>query len=174
ILNIRYASAPSAFRDSARNSPRSPSDVSSYNIFSLAALKKSLAASGYDVEKNNSRLKLVLRSLVTKGMLLQIKGTGASGSFKLNKKWADPKDKATHNQQLAGAKKVKRAAGAAGVKKAVNKPASVVAKKPKSPAKPLKAKAKLPPRPILHLKRSEAPVALLQPNGSFQSHSKLS
>ncbi|XDV17243.1 hypothetical protein PO909_023140 [Leuciscus waleckii] len=39
---------------------------------SLAALKKALAASGYDVEKNNSRVKIV-------------KGTGASGSFKLNK-----------------------------------------------------------------------------------------
>ncbi|XP_026545420.1 histone H1-like [Notechis scutatus] len=115
---------------------------------SLAALKKSLAASGYDVEKNNSRLKLVLRSLVTKGTLLQIKGTGASGSFKLHKKRADPKDKATRKQQSAGAKKkkAKRAAGAAGVKKAVKKPASVAAKKPKSPAKLPKAKAKAKPK----------------------------
>ncbi|XP_026581223.1 histone H1-like [Pseudonaja textilis] len=122
---------------------------------SLAALKKSLAASGYDVEKNNSRLKLVLRSLVTKGTLLRIKGTGASGSFKLNKKRADPKDKATRKQQSAGAKnkkptgvpkKAKRAAGAAGAKKAVKKPVSVAAKKPKSPAKLLKAKAKAKPK----------------------------
>uniref|UniRef100_A0A670YFH3 H15 domain-containing protein n=1 Tax=Pseudonaja textilis TaxID=8673 RepID=A0A670YFH3_PSETE len=122
-----------------------------YNIFSLAMLKKSLAASVYNVEKNNSRLKIVLRSLVTKGTLLQIKGMGASGSFKLNKKRADAKDKATRKQQSAGAKnkkstgtakKAKRAAGAAGAKKAVKEPASVVAKKPKSPAKPLKAKAK--------------------------------
>ena len=49
---------------------------------SLAALKKALAAAGYDVEKNNSRIKL---------------GTGASGSFKLNKKAATgeakPKEK---------------------------------------------------------------------------------
>uniref|UniRef100_A0A670ZJX8 H15 domain-containing protein n=1 Tax=Pseudonaja textilis TaxID=8673 RepID=A0A670ZJX8_PSETE len=78
---------------------------------SLAALKKSLAASGYDVEKNNSRLKLVLRSLVTKGTLLRIKGTGASGSFKLNKKRADPKDKATRKQQSAGAKNKKPTGG---------------------------------------------------------------
>uniref|UniRef100_A0A8C5RL03 H15 domain-containing protein n=1 Tax=Laticauda laticaudata TaxID=8630 RepID=A0A8C5RL03_LATLA len=113
-----------------------------YNIFSLAALKKSLAASGYDMEKNNSRLKLVLRSLVSKGMLVQIKGTGASGSFKVNKKRANPKDKVTHKQQSAGAKKTKRAVGAAGAKQAVKKPASVVAKKPKSPTKPLKAKIK--------------------------------
>ncbi|XDV31491.1 hypothetical protein PO909_002482 [Leuciscus waleckii] len=45
---------------------------------SLAALKKALATSGYDVEKNNSRVKIV-------------KGTGASGSFKLNKQQAESK-----------------------------------------------------------------------------------
>uniref|UniRef100_A0A8C5S0H3 H15 domain-containing protein n=1 Tax=Laticauda laticaudata TaxID=8630 RepID=A0A8C5S0H3_LATLA len=123
-----------------------PNTSFQYNIFSLAALKKSLAASGYDVEKNNSCLKLVLRSLVTKGTLLQIKGTGALGS-KLNKKWADPKDKATCKQQPAGAKKTERAAGSAGAKKAVKKPASVAAKKPKSPAKPLKAKAQPKAKP---------------------------
>nr|XP_060483929.1 histone H1t [Panthera onca] len=53
---------------------------------SLAALKKALAAAGYDVEKNNNRIKLGLKSLVSKGTLVQTKGTGASGSFKLNKK----------------------------------------------------------------------------------------
>ncbi|XP_029800515.1 histone H1t [Suricata suricatta] len=53
---------------------------------SAAALKKVLAAAGYDVEKNNSRIKLGLKSLVSKGTLVQTKGTGASGSFKLNKK----------------------------------------------------------------------------------------
>ena len=46
---------------------------------SLAALKKALAAAGYDVEKNNSRIKLGLKSLVSKGTLVQTKGTGASG-----------------------------------------------------------------------------------------------
>ncbi|XP_036128252.1 histone H1t [Molossus molossus] len=55
---------------------------------SLAALKKALAAAGYDVDKNNSRIKLVLKSLVSKGTLVQTKGTGASGSFKLSKKAA--------------------------------------------------------------------------------------
>ncbi|XP_008145278.2 histone H1t [Eptesicus fuscus] len=55
---------------------------------SLAALKKALAAAGYDVDKNNSRIKLVLKSLVSKGTLVQTKGTGASGSFRLSKKAA--------------------------------------------------------------------------------------
>lgn len=55
---------------------------------SLAALKKSLAAAGYNVKKNNSRIKLAVKSLVGKGVLVQIKGTGASGSFRLSKKVA--------------------------------------------------------------------------------------
>ncbi|XP_062952808.1 histone H1t [Cynocephalus volans] len=53
---------------------------------SLVALKKALVAAGYDVEKNNSRIKLGLKSLVSKGVLVQTRGTGASGSFKLSKK----------------------------------------------------------------------------------------
>ncbi|XP_016402151.1 histone H1-like, partial [Sinocyclocheilus rhinocerous] len=60
---------------------------------SLAALKKAVSAGGYDVEKNNSRVKLAIKSLVTKGTLVQTKGTGASGSFKLNKKQAETKKK---------------------------------------------------------------------------------
>ncbi|XP_023555789.1 histone H1t-like [Octodon degus] len=61
---------------------------------SLAALKKSLAATGYNVKKNNSRVKQALKNLVSKGVLVQIRGTGASGSFRLSKKAApETKDK---------------------------------------------------------------------------------
>lgn len=60
---------------------------------SLAALKKALAAAGYDMEKNNRRIKLALKRLVNKGVLVQTKGTGASGSFKLSKKAAPEKAK---------------------------------------------------------------------------------
>uniref|UniRef100_A0A8C3GB09 Histone H1 n=1 Tax=Cyclopterus lumpus TaxID=8103 RepID=A0A8C3GB09_CYCLU len=52
---------------------------------SAAAVKKSLTAGGYDVEKNNSRVKTAIKSLVTKGTLVQTKGIGASGSFKISK-----------------------------------------------------------------------------------------
>ncbi|XP_039193953.1 histone H1.4-like [Crotalus tigris] len=113
---------------------------------SLAALKKSLAASGYDVETNNSRIKLGLKSLVTKGTLLQTKGTGASGSFKLNKKQAEPKVKAAaarkrKQQQPARkpAKKARKAPGAAGPKKA---PKKAVKKAPKGVKKPKASAAK--------------------------------
>ncbi|XP_004712553.1 histone H1.2 [Echinops telfairi] len=104
---------------------------------SLAALKKSLAAAGYDVEKNNSRIKLGLKSLVNKGILVQTKGTGASGSFKLNKKAGSgevkPKVKKTgaaKAKKPAAAKKVKKAAGAATPKKSAKK----TPKKAKKPA----------------------------------------
>ncbi|KFO33863.1 histone H1.1 [Fukomys damarensis] len=119
---------------------------------SLAALKKALAAAGYDVEKNNSRIKLGLKSLVSKGTLVQTKGTGASGSFKLNKKAAsgEPKPNATKvatKAKAAGApKKPKKASGAA-AKRAVKTPKkakkSPLAKKPsKSPKKPKVVKPK--------------------------------
>nr|XP_017520905.2 histone H1.2-like [Manis javanica] len=91
---------------------------------SLAALKKALAATGYDVEKNNSRIKLGLKSLVNKGTLVQTKGTGASGSFKLNKKAASGEAKS--KAKKAGAAKLKKPAGAAKKTKAT---ASVTPKK---------------------------------------------
>ncbi|XP_008830111.1 histone H1.1 [Nannospalax galili] len=110
---------------------------------SLAALKKALAAAGYDVEKNNSRIKLGLKSLVSKGTLVQTKGTGAAGSFKLNKK-AEAKPTTSKVSAKAktpsAAKKPKKTAGAS-AKKAVKTP-----KKPKKPAVSKKA-AKSPKKP---------------------------
>uniref|UniRef100_UPI0037E83947 histone H1-like n=1 Tax=Semicossyphus pulcher TaxID=241346 RepID=UPI0037E83947 len=87
---------------------------------SAAAVKKALAAGGYDVEKNKARLKTAIKSLVTKGVLVQTKGTGASGSFKMNKKTevkakkpvkkAAPKAKKPAAKKPAAAKKAKTAA----------------------------------------------------------------
>uniref|UniRef100_A0A673MY17 Histone H1 n=1 Tax=Sinocyclocheilus rhinocerous TaxID=307959 RepID=A0A673MY17_9TELE len=71
---------------------------------SLAALKKALAAGGYDVEKKNSRIKLAIKSLVTKGTLVQVKGTGASGSFKLNKQQTETKKKPCHQNTFVDSK----------------------------------------------------------------------
>ncbi|MGH0138142.1 UNVERIFIED_CONTAM: hypothetical protein FKN15_065187 [Acipenser sinensis] len=78
---------------------------------SLAALKKTLAAGGYDVEKNNSRVNTAVKSLVSKETLLQTKGVGASGSFKLKNKRAKKPRKSPN--------KTKRAAT---LKEAVNSP----------------------------------------------------
>ncbi|XP_045071994.1 histone H1-like [Coregonus clupeaformis] len=94
---------------------------------SLAALKKTLAAGGYD------------------GTLVQTKGTGASGSFKLNKKAVEakrpakkaavPKVKKVAAKKLAAAKKPKKVAA----KKAV-----AAKKSPRRPRSPLHPKR--PPR----------------------------
>ncbi|XP_006888679.1 PREDICTED: histone H1.4-like [Elephantulus edwardii] len=102
---------------------------------SLAALKKALAAAGYDVEKNNSRIKLGLKSLVSKGTLVQTKGTGASGSFKLNKKAGS--GEAKPKAKKAGAAKAKKPAGA-------KKPKKVTAATPKKSTKKTPKKAKKP------------------------------
>uniref|UniRef100_A0A9L0INH5 H15 domain-containing protein n=2 Tax=Equus asinus TaxID=9793 RepID=A0A9L0INH5_EQUAS len=95
------------------------------NGLSLAALKKALAATGYDVEKNNSRIKLGLKSLVSKGTLVQTKGTGASGSFKLNKKAAT--GEAKPKAKKAGAAKPKKASGVA--KRPKKTPGTITPKK---------------------------------------------
>ncbi|XP_028667986.2 histone H1-like [Erpetoichthys calabaricus] len=130
---------------------------------SLAGLKKALAASGYDVEKNNARVKLSVKSLVSKGSLVQTKGTGASGSFKINKKQAVAKEKSVKKKATpkkkpaakkpAAAKKVKKPAAKkpAAAKKAAKKPAAAkkAAKSPKKAkpaAKPKKA-TKSPKKP---------------------------
>ncbi|XP_066527686.1 histone H1-like [Hoplias malabaricus] len=110
---------------------------------SLAALKKALVAGGYDVEKNNSRVKVAVKSLVTKGTLLQTKdtllqtkGTGASGSFKLNKKQAETKKKPAKKKPAfkkpAAAKKPKTVAA--------KKPAAAAKKSPKKATKPVATK----------------------------------
>ena len=137
---------------------------------SLAALKKALAAAGYDVEKNNSRIKLGLKSLVGKGTLVQTKGTGASGSFKLNKKVASVDAKptatkvATKTKVTSASKKPKKASGAAAAKKSVKTPKkarkSVLTKKSsKSPKKPKAVKPK-------KVAKSPAKAKAVKPKGA--------
>ncbi|XP_016389452.1 histone H1.4 [Sinocyclocheilus rhinocerous] len=77
---------------------------------SLVALKKALAASGYDVERNNSRIKLAVKRLVASGRLIQTKGTGASGSFKIGSKAATKPKKP--KAKRAKRKTAKKPAGA--------------------------------------------------------------
>ncbi|XP_075927040.1 histone H1-like [Petromyzon marinus] len=128
------------------------------NGVSLPALKKSLAAGGYDVE-NNARVKLAIKKLVAKDAVAQVKGSGASGSFKLNKKEkaaAKAKPKSSTAKPAAkkpvAAKKVKKPAAAKKTapkkspKKAKKSAAAKSPKKVKSAVKPKKA-AKSPAKP---------------------------
>ncbi|KAF5915958.1 spermatid-specific linker histone H1-like protein [Diceros bicornis minor] len=61
-------------------------DKGVYNRISLAALKKAVANGGYNMTRNAWRFKRVLKGLVDKGMVKQVTGKGASGSFCMGKK----------------------------------------------------------------------------------------
>ncbi|XP_058039352.1 histone H1-like [Ahaetulla prasina] len=52
---------------------------------SLQALKKSVAATGYSLEKRKNHFKRVLRALVTKGLLKKLTGRGLTGSYGISK-----------------------------------------------------------------------------------------
>ncbi|KAM9325116.1 uncharacterized protein PAF06_001254 [Gastrophryne carolinensis] len=134
---------------------------------SLPALKKALSAANYDVDKNSRRVKLALKALVTKGSLVQVKGTGASGSFKINKQQLNQADKKKATKKKSPAKKAASAAkspkkpkkapsAAKSPKKApAKKPAA--AKKPKAAAKPKKA-AKSPAKKAAKPKAAKSPA----------------
>nr|XP_040019853.1 histone H1-like [Gasterosteus aculeatus aculeatus] len=134
---------------------------------SATAVKKALTAGGYDVDKNKARVKTAIKSLVAKGTLVQIKGIGASGSFKMSKTTADEpaKKAAPKGKKPAAAKKPKAAA----VKKVVaakkspmaaKKPAAAkkVARSPKKVAKSPKKVAKSPKKVV-----KKAPAAKKAP-----------
>ncbi|KAI8508254.1 histone H3-K27 trimethylation [Branchiostoma belcheri] len=93
---------------------------------SVPAIKKYIAANyKFDVEKKAHFIKRGLKTLVEKGTLTQVKGTGASGSFKIN----------------VAAKKAAEKAAKKAAKKPAKKPAAKKATKPKA-TKPKKPKAK--------------------------------
>ncbi|KAI8496862.1 nucleosomal DNA binding [Branchiostoma belcheri] len=101
---------------------------------SVPAIKKYIAANyKFDVEKKAHFIKRALKALVEKGTLLQVKGTGASGSFKIN----------------VAAKKAAEKAAKKAAKKPAKKPAAKKATKPKAtkPKKPKAKKATTPRRP---------------------------
>ena len=93
---------------------------------SLSAIKKYINANyKADAAKLAPFIRRYLKKGVETGKLSQVKGTGASGSFRLNKP-----DKPEKKAKKPAAKKVKKA----------KKPAAKKAKTPKKAAKPKKAK----------------------------------
>ncbi|NXY03227.1 H1 protein, partial [Pteruthius melanotis] len=134
---------------------------------SLAALKKALAAGGYDVEKNNSRIKLALKSLVGKGTLVQTRGVGASGSFRLSKKPGEAKKNLSKKKASAAKPKkpvAKKPASAAkkavAVKKSPKKVKAVAKKAAKSPKKATKA---VKPKKAVAAAKSPAKAKAVKP-----------
>ena len=106
---------------------------------SLPAIKKYIASNyKFDVEKKAHFIKRALKTLVEKGTLTQVKGTGASGSFKINvaaKKAAEKAAKKVVKKpaKKPAAKKVKKPTKKTPTKKAAKKPAA--AKKAPKPKK---------------------------------------
>ena len=109
---------------------------------SLAAIKKYIAANNkVDVAKLAPFIRRFLKKAVTDGKLVQPKGTGASGSFKMG---AKPKEEKP--------KKVNKAAKKPAAKKEKK------AKKPKTPKKPKAKKATKSPKKATKAKKSPKKV----------------
>ncbi|XP_078280433.1 histone H1-like [Rhinoraja longicauda] len=92
---------------------------------SLVNVKKMLSGSGYDVAKNNSRINQAVRTLMNKGSLVYVSGTGASGSFKVNKEHQVEVQRVERKELVSGAAAPKQSRG----KRAAKRPAP--AKKPR-------------------------------------------
>ena len=100
---------------------------------SLPAIKKYVAATyKVDVVKLAPFIRRFLKKAVADGKLSQVKGSGASGSFKLAKAATEEKKKPKKVAKKPAAKK--------SPKKAAKKPAAKKAKKAKTPKKEKKAK----------------------------------
>nr|XP_019964093.1 PREDICTED: histone H1-like [Paralichthys olivaceus] len=107
---------------------------------SYIALKRELAAAGYDVEHRGVHIKRAVKKLQVDGFLVQLTGAGASGSFRASKPVHKPRKVAP--------------------KPAKKKPASR-AKKPASPVKKggVASRTKSPSAPAKKKKEEEGPKA---------------
>ena len=155
-----------------KSAPKAPADHPKYidmikaailalkerNGSSRQAIEKYVKAN-YKVGEVSTHLKLALKRGVAAGVLVQVKGTGASGSFKVNKevKEAKPKKKPAAKKPAAkkpaAAKKPKKPAA----KKATTKKAS--AKKPAAKKVAKKPAAKKPAKPAAKKPAAKKPAA---------------
>ncbi|XP_064637709.1 histone H1A, sperm-like [Lineus longissimus] len=128
---------------------------------SLAAIKKYINANyKCDAAKLAPFIRKYLKKAVVDGTLIQTKGVGAAGSFKLKGKDAEDKPKAAKKaapkaKKPAAEKKPKKAKAKAPVK--AKKPKAAKAKTPKKakPAKPIKKAKKSPAK----AKKTKKPAA---------------
>lgn len=114
------------------------SDSKKHNGVSLFALKKALAAAGYDVEKNKAQVKIAIKNLVNNGTLVQTKGFGASATFRINQEVV--KSKVKHPRTKKAVRKVRKRVVKKPAKKAAAKKRAGAAKSPKKAMKTRAAK----------------------------------
>ncbi|XP_059809247.1 uncharacterized protein LOC132382804 [Hypanus sabinus] len=138
-------------------------DCHSQRGMSVTAIKKSLAASGVNVDKLRSQIRLTIKRKVDRGSLIHTKGKGASGSLKVPKKEGAGKvvkkvKKPAAKKSMAkktGAKKsptkskvIKRTAvKKAAAKKTATKKTTQKSKSPKKAAAPKVTKKSAKPKP---------------------------
>ncbi|KAL4227973.1 hypothetical protein ACF0H5_013411 [Mactra antiquata] len=129
---------------------------------------------GIDANAVNSRLKIALRSGVTKGALKQSKGKGASGSFRLGEKPAAPKKKVAKKPKAKKPKAKKPAGeGAAAKPKKAKTPKKAKAAKPKKAKTPKKAtKAAKPKKAAKSPKKAAKPKAKKSPKKAAKKAAK--
>lgn len=157
--------ADAATKPAKAKAPKKPAEHPKYEDMIVAAIGEMKDRTGssrqsinkyikanYKVGENlDSQLKLNLKRLVIAEKLIQVKGVGASGSFKVNKALVAPKPKAKKPAAKKPAAK-KPVAKKAAAKKKATKPGKKVAKKTPTKAKkpapkksPKKPAAKKPP-----------------------------
>lgn len=100
---------------------------------SVPAIKKDLCSKNVDVEKQNRRINMTIVKLVTSGHIVQMKGTGASGSFRLAK--AEPKKEAKKEAKKESGKKGRN------IKSPAKNRAGSRVRRPNRPRKPGKKNA---------------------------------
>lgn len=133
---------------------------------SVSAVKKTLASMGVDTVKKNNFINSALKRGVATGVLKQVKGTGASGTFKLDTakalatqkakvqkektkaRKAAASEKAKTKKAASKAKKATQKKGKKPAKKVVKKSGTKKASKPKKAVKPKKKAAKKPVKKV--------------------------
>uniref|UniRef100_UPI00358E6A5F histone H1-like n=1 Tax=Myxine glutinosa TaxID=7769 RepID=UPI00358E6A5F len=91
------------------------------NGMSLVALKKALGADGYNLHRNSVRINTAVKRLLAGGKLVQTRGTGAAGSFKLHKEKSAKVKKSTSLRQVVKSTIKSKATKKPAVKKVVRK-----------------------------------------------------
>ncbi|XP_078583887.1 uncharacterized protein LOC144866400 [Branchiostoma floridae x Branchiostoma japonicum] len=125
---------------------------------SVPAIKKYIAANyKFDVDKKSHFIKRALKALVEKGTLLQVKGTGASGSFKINVAAKKAAEKAAKKTTKKPVKKPK-AKKATTPKKSTKKPAAKKSTKKTPAKKPAAKKAATKKTPVKKAAKKTAPA----------------
>jgi histone H1/5 len=135
------------------------------NGSSLQAIKKYIAANyAVDAEKLAPFIRKALKASVVSGKLVQTKGKGASGSFKLNA--AVKKEKPKKVKAAVIAKKPKTAANK---KPKTAAAAAAAAKKPKVAKKPAAKKVAASPKKLVEKKKTVTAAKAVKKAGAVKS-----